>query len=87
VIVRGKLLKNGQVFLDSLDIDLQGPQLHGGVPKWHGAFVVPGGVALLRAGEMHIVELDDGRKGQILIDRVQFGSPSVAHFTGSSPLQ
>jgi hypothetical protein len=82
----GRILIGGTVVLDDLDVTL----IHHGGPglqSWSGSFVVPAG-QFLSPGRYEL-ELDDGRKGTIVVSQVSFGSSqaTVVHFQSSGPLQ
>jgi hypothetical protein len=55
--------------------------------EWHGSFV-PVGTHVFSLGE-HILFLQDGRKGKVIISRIGVGSEGFNHyeFQGSGPIK
>jgi hypothetical protein len=83
----GKIVSDDGSEITGINGDLQFHTSATGMKSWDGYFPMPRG-KFIGVGTHQLI-LDDGRSGQIIIDRVSSGShqSTVARFNGSGPLQ
>ena len=86
--VRGRVLQCRKVLIDEIEFWFEFATSPGGKPEWHGGFSLPQG-SRIRDGEYYMLELADGRSGEVFINELQPSGHegSTALFTGSGPLQ
>ena len=86
--VRGRVLQGRKVLIDEIEFWFEFATSPEGKPEWHGGFPLPQG-SHIRDGEYYMLELADGRSGEMFINELQPSGHegSTALFTGSGPLQ
>ena len=86
-MVKGVLRTEGQVIISDLDVIVHVYKPPVGLKEWHGRFTLPQSV-LLDATTYELC-LSDGRKGKIIIIRVNIssGRDTVVEFRGTGPLE
>ena len=86
--VRGRILQGQKILIDQVELWFEFVTSPGGKPKWHGGFSLPQGSSI-RDGEYYVLELVDGRSGEMFINELQPSGHegSAALFSGSSPLK
>ncbi len=85
--VHGQIKHGDEVLLDNLALCLEVVTGSGGVESWHGSFSPPKD-APIDVGNSYRLELDDGRTGNLIVDRMELGShkDTVATFQGRGRL-
>jgi hypothetical protein len=86
--VRGRVLQGREILIDDIEFWFEFGASAGGKPAWHGGFSLPQG-SHIRDGEYYMLELADGRSGEMFVNQLQPSSHggSTALFTGSGPLK
>ena len=87
--VRGKILLDGEkVIFDNVDIGIEIIEpLPSGVKAWYGAFTVEGLSGVEPGGPYRLI-LEDGRSGDMLINKLEMSSTrTTVFFQGKGPLR
>jgi hypothetical protein len=86
--VQGRILRGREVLIDKIELWLEFVTSSGRKPEWHGGFPLPQG-SRIRDGEYYVLELADGRSGEMFINELQPSGHegSTALFTGSDHLR
>ena len=71
--VRGKILKGEQVVFDNVNIGIDVEPLPSGGEAWSGGFTKKGLSDVERGGPYRLI-LEDGRSGNIMIDKLERSS-------------
>jgi hypothetical protein len=84
---QGQLVKNGEVFIDDVEGELEIRPTTEGATSWSGYFRLPSSQPLTLP-DQYLLVLDDGRVGVILAGEIRTRRRAqVAVFVGLSPLR